>query len=112
MLIQAVGVPILELGGTLAPRGGLRLLHSWNTNARAFGHAAAEAVSESRQHGLPRGRHAHFIPGREGSLSNSRAADSRRQTTKSDFPCHAARHHRENDDYREGYARYPGYTYP
>jgi len=54
MLIQAVWVPILELSGVsgaLARRGGLRLLHPWNTNTRAFGHAAAEAVAESRQHG-------------------------------------------------------------
>lgn len=50
MLIQAVGVPILELDGALAPRGGLRLLHPWNTDSRTFGHAAAEAVPESRQH--------------------------------------------------------------
>lgn len=53
MLIQAVGVPILELPGALAPRGGLRLLHPWNTDSRALGHAAAEAVPESRQHGWP-----------------------------------------------------------
>lgn len=51
MLIQAVRVPILELSGALALRGGLRLLHPWNTDSRALGHAAAEAVPESPQHG-------------------------------------------------------------
>lgn len=50
MLIQAVGVPVLELDDALALRGGLRLLHPWNTDSRTFGHSTAEAVSESRQH--------------------------------------------------------------
>lgn len=50
MLVQVVGVPVLELGGALAPRGGLRLLHSWNTDSRTFGRDTAEAVPESRQH--------------------------------------------------------------
>lgn len=52
MLVQAVGIPILELPGALAPRGGLRLLHPWNTDSRAFGHATEKAVSDSRQHGF------------------------------------------------------------
>lgn len=51
MLIQAVGVPVLEFAGALGLRRGLRLLHPWNTKGRAFRRGAAEAVSESRQHG-------------------------------------------------------------
>jgi len=44
-----------------------------------------------------------IIPIRETSRL-SRAADSWRQTrTRNGFSCHAPRHHRENDDYREGY---------
>lgn len=50
MLVQVVGVPVLELGGALASRGGLRLLHPWNMDSRTFGHDTAEAVPESRQH--------------------------------------------------------------
>lgn len=50
MLVQAVGISVLQLDGAFALRGGLRLLHPWNTKSRALGHAAAEAVPESRQH--------------------------------------------------------------
>lgn len=50
MLVQAVGVPVLELGGALDPRGGLWLLHSWNMDSRTFGRDTAETVPESCQH--------------------------------------------------------------
>lgn len=50
MLVEAVGIPILELDGALGLPGGLRLLHPWNTDSRASRQDAAKAVSESRQH--------------------------------------------------------------
>jgi len=70
MLIQTVGISVLELPGAFALRGGLRLLHPWNTDSRTFGHAAAEAVPESRQHGCPINR-----PSVSQSLPYSRPGD-------------------------------------
>lgn len=134
MLIQAVGIPVFQLDGAFASPGGLRLLHPWNTKSRALGHAAAEAVPESRQHSSRCCRYLGLFFTLSFSLSvffivlslslcyslllfrfrdkstyvkgTSRAADSRRQTSVS---CLAARHHRENDDYRESRGRKPAH---
>lgn len=91
MLIQAVGVPIFELPGALASRGGLRLLHPWNTDSRAFGHATAEAVPESRQHGFPESpSRFRVVPAREISRLHAPPIRGGRRGRGTAFP--TARH--------------------
>ena len=118
MLIQAVGVPVLELSGVsgaLARRGGLRLLHPWNTNTRAFRHAAAEAVAESRQHGYPRGAARRALlyypnPGDFATFTRRRfvAADEDEERLFLPRAASPSRKWRLS----RGIRNHPGYTYP